>query len=225
MQVSELGRRFSNSASTRHCICSSQILSERGKFSELLHGTYQYYGGCSIINCWTVCTPRSTQLKISSRWMWCASQYHGGTNFERTAVESVTTSYDYDAPLDEFGCSLTPLQNSLKFSTTWWLLKPQQPCNQKRHQRVNLLRSTRVRENLTWAWTVFAGDIRQPKWGHLKDLHAALKLCEPALVAVDTIPPPISFGSNQEVIWLPWLAYLPRKSNRFVDNNSCFSSS
>ncbi|KAG0603309.1 hypothetical protein M758_10G083400 [Ceratodon purpureus] len=70
--------------------------------------------------------------------------YHGGTNFERTGVESVTTSYDYDAPLDEFG------------------------------------------------------EIRQPKWGHLKDLHAALKLCEPALVAVDIVPPHISLGPYQE---------------------------
>ena len=44
-----------------------------------------------------------------------------------------------------------------------------------------------------------AGDVRQPKWGHLKDLHAALKLCEQALVAVDTIPQAISLGPNQEV--------------------------
>ncbi|XP_024385672.1 beta-galactosidase 9 [Physcomitrium patens] len=70
--------------------------------------------------------------------------YHGGTNFERTGVESVTTSYDYDAPIDEYG------------------------------------------------------DVRQPKWGHLKDLHAALKLCEPALVEVDTVPTGISLGPNQE---------------------------
>lgn len=70
-------------------------------------------------------------------------------------MESATTSYDYDAPIDEFG------------------------------------------------------DIRQPKWGHLKDLHAALKLCEAALVAVDTIPSPISLGPSQEVI--TYLAYLPGK--------------
>lgn len=46
---------------------------------------------------------------------------------------------------------------------------------------------------------MFAGEIRQPKWGHLRDLHAALKLCEPALVAVDTVPPSLSLGSMQEV--------------------------
>lgn len=31
-------------------------------------------------------------------------QYHGGTNFGRTSGGPyLTTSYDYDAPLDEFG--------------------------------------------------------------------------------------------------------------------------
>ncbi|KAK3005557.1 hypothetical protein RJ639_016355 [Escallonia herrerae] len=59
--------------------------------------------------------------------------YFGGTNFGRTSGgPNYITSYDYDAPLDEYGL------------------------------------------------------IRQPKWGHLKDLHDAIKLCEPALVAVDS---------------------------------------
>ncbi|GAB2279505.1 Beta-galactosidase 3 [Dionaea muscipula] len=58
--------------------------------------------------------------------------YHGGTNFGRTAGGPfVTTSYDYDAPLDEYGL------------------------------------------------------IRQPKFGHLKELHKAIKLCEQALVSSD----------------------------------------
>jgi hypothetical protein len=30
-----------------------------------------------------------------------------------------------------------------------------------------------------------AGIIRQPIWGHLKDLHMAIKLCEEALIATD----------------------------------------
>lgn len=31
-------------------------------------------------------------------------QYHGGTNFGRTAGGPfITTSYDYDAPIDEYG--------------------------------------------------------------------------------------------------------------------------
>ncbi|XP_074320999.1 beta-galactosidase 10-like isoform X2 [Silene latifolia] len=54
--------------------------------------------------------------------------YHGGTNFGRTAGDYVTTSYDYDAPIDEYGLA------------------------------------------------------RFPKWGHLKELHGAIKLCEKALL-------------------------------------------
>lgn len=31
-------------------------------------------------------------------------QYHGGTNFGRTSGGPfITTSYDYDAPIDEYG--------------------------------------------------------------------------------------------------------------------------
>eukprot|EP01018_Ginkgo_biloba_P020961 Gb_12091 [translate_table: standard] len=60
--------------------------------------------------------------------------YHGGTNFGRTAGGPfVTTSYDYDAPIDEYGL------------------------------------------------------IRQPKWGHLKELHKAIRLCEPALISGDPV--------------------------------------
>jgi hypothetical protein len=60
--------------------------------------------------------------------------YHGGTNFGRTAGGPfIATSYDYDAPIDEYGL------------------------------------------------------IRQPKWGHLKELHKAIKLCEPALVSGDPV--------------------------------------
>lgn len=69
--------------------------------------------------------------------------YHGGTNFGRTAGGPfIATSYDYDAPIDEFGL------------------------------------------------------LRQPKWGHLKDLHKAIKLCEPALVSGDPIV--TSLGNSQE---------------------------
>ncbi|KAM7483837.1 hypothetical protein LguiB_008420 [Lonicera macranthoides] len=69
--------------------------------------------------------------------------YHGGTNFGRTAGGPfIATSYDYDAPLDEYGL------------------------------------------------------LRQPKWGHLKDLHRAIKLCEPALVSGD--PTVRSLGNYQE---------------------------
>ncbi|XP_057978440.1 beta-galactosidase 1 [Malania oleifera] len=69
--------------------------------------------------------------------------YHGGTNFGRTAGGPfIATSYDYDAPLDEYGL------------------------------------------------------LNQPKWGHLKDLHRAIKLCEPALVSGD--PGVMPLGNYQE---------------------------
>ncbi|KAI3519199.1 hypothetical protein L1887_08226 [Cichorium endivia] len=64
--------------------------------------------------------------------------YHGGTNFGRTAGGPfITTSYDYDAPIDEYGL------------------------------------------------------IRQPKYGHLAELHKAIKQCEPALVSSDPIVIPL----------------------------------
>ncbi|PKU78400.1 beta-galactosidase 5 [Dendrobium catenatum] len=69
--------------------------------------------------------------------------YHGGTNFGRTAGGPfITTSYDYDAPIDEFG------------------------------------------------------SIREPKHGHLKELHRAIKLCENALVSAD--PTVLSLGPFQQ---------------------------
>ncbi|XP_076919131.1 beta-galactosidase 8-like [Bidens hawaiensis] len=69
--------------------------------------------------------------------------YHGGTNFgHSTGGPFISTSYDYDAPLDEYGAP------------------------------------------------------REPKWGHLKDLHKAIKLCEEALVATD--PTTTSLGQNVE---------------------------
>ncbi|GLT39194.1 hypothetical protein SLA2020_134000 [Shorea laevis] len=69
--------------------------------------------------------------------------YHGGTNFGRTAGGPfVTTSYDYDAPIDEYGL------------------------------------------------------IRQPKYGHLKELHKSIKMCEQALVSADAII--TSLGNSQQ---------------------------
>ncbi|GLT79074.1 hypothetical protein SLA2020_505820 [Shorea laevis] len=68
--------------------------------------------------------------------------YHGGTNFGRTAGGFIATSYDYDAPIDEYGL------------------------------------------------------VREPKYGHLRDLHKAIKSCEPALVSAD--PTVKSLGNSQE---------------------------
>ncbi|CAJ1979329.1 unnamed protein product [Sphenostylis stenocarpa] len=69
--------------------------------------------------------------------------YHGGTNFGRASGGPfVASSYDYDAPIDEYGI------------------------------------------------------VRQPKWGHLRDLHKAIKLCEEALTATD--PTITSLGPKVE---------------------------
>ncbi|XP_051131555.1 beta-galactosidase-like [Andrographis paniculata] len=70
--------------------------------------------------------------------------YHGGTNLGRiSAGLFVATSYDYDAPIDEYGL------------------------------------------------------LNEPKWGHLRNLHKAIKQCEPVLVSSY---PNISWpGRNQEV--------------------------
>ncbi|GMI68588.1 Arabidopsis thaliana beta-galactosidase 10, beta-galactosidase 10 [Hibiscus trionum] len=70
--------------------------------------------------------------------------YHGGTNFGRTSGGPfITTSYDYDAPIDEYGLP------------------------------------------------------RLPKWGHLKELHRAIKLSEQALLKKE--PTTLSLGPSQEV--------------------------
>ncbi|XP_021751137.1 putative beta-galactosidase [Chenopodium quinoa] len=68
--------------------------------------------------------------------------FHGGTNFGNTAGRFVATSYDYDAPLDEYGLP------------------------------------------------------REPKYTHLKNLHRAIKMCEPALVFADARV--TKLGKNQE---------------------------
>lgn len=44
-----------------------------------------------------------------------------------------------------------------------------------------------------------AGFIRQPKWGHLRDLHMAIKHCEDYLVEAD--PSRNQLGLNLEV-WI-----------------------
>ncbi|KAL4010188.1 hypothetical protein IC575_030493 [Cucumis melo] len=69
--------------------------------------------------------------------------YHGGTNFGRTAGGPfITTSYDYDAPIDEYGLP------------------------------------------------------RLPKWGHLKELHRAIKLTERADVYTDSSGACVAFIAN-----------------------------
>jgi hypothetical protein len=47
----------------------------------------------------------------TERWLF---HQHGGTNFDRTAGEFIATSYDYDAPLDEYGLPREPKYSHLK---------------------------------------------------------------------------------------------------------------
>lgn len=53
---------------------------------------------------------------------------------------------------------------------------------------------------------LYSGLLSQPKWGHLKDLHHAIKLCEPALAAVDS-PEYMKLGPKQEVSLQPFLIH------------------
>ncbi|KAJ8432740.1 hypothetical protein Cgig2_015658 [Carnegiea gigantea] len=92
----------------------------------------------------------AVSLDTGVPWVMCQQPdapdpiYHGGTNFDRSSGGPfITTTYDYDAPIDEYGI------------------------------------------------------VRQPKWGHLKDVHNAIKLCESAMMATD---PSYTFpGPNLEV--------------------------
>nr|CAB3473233.1 unnamed protein product [Digitaria exilis] len=84
------------------------------------------------------CADMANKQKVGVPWIMCQQNhdlphnvvgYHGGTNFSRTTGGPyLTTSYDYDAPLDEYG------------------------------------------------------NIRQPKYGHLKNLHNVLLSMETTLV-------------------------------------------
>lgn len=109
------------------------------------------------------------------------SQYHGGTNFGRTAGGPfIATSYDYDAPIDEYGIYIMLICHAQHaICLTIILLEG----NVKRFIFCFLL--------------CFSGLLRQPKWGHLRDLHKAIKMCEPALVATD--PVVTSIGRAQQV--------------------------
>lgn len=97
-------------------------------------------------------------------------QYFGGTNFGRTAGGPlVATSYDYDAPIDEYG----------KLSSSW------------------LENATSPFVNRNCIPSSYAGFLRQPKWGHLRDLHKAIKHCEEYLISSD--PTQLQLGVNLEV--------------------------
>lgn len=85
-------------------------------------------------------------------------QYHGGTNFGKSASSYVTTSYYDQAPLDEYG--------------QLFLLS---------YLHVHGLSSKR-KLIFHLHTTHAAGLIWLPTWGHLRELHAVIKLCQEALL-------------------------------------------
>ncbi|XP_045822124.1 beta-galactosidase 10-like [Trifolium pratense] len=95
-----------------------------------------------------------SQASITLNMPICFHFYHGGTNFGRTAGGPfITTSYDFDAPIDEYGLP------------------------------------------------------RLPKWGHLKELHKAIKLCEHVLLYGKSVS--VSLGPSVETVSLgPYVRYL-----------------
>lgn len=100
-------------------------------------------------------------------------QYHGGTNFGRFASAYVTTNYYDDAPLDEYGWWIYFINNYMKS----WLYSS------------------------TFLSTNFAtGLINQPKWGHLKELHLAIKASSYPLLSGNYTS--FSLGQQQMVILL-----------------------
>ncbi|KAL0866248.1 hypothetical protein Bca101_045366 [Brassica carinata] len=67
------------------------------------------------------CANMAQSLDVGVPWIMCQQNdapqpmYHGGTNFDRTAGGPyITTSYDYDAPLDEYGNLNQPKYGHLK---------------------------------------------------------------------------------------------------------------
>ncbi|KAL3535619.1 hypothetical protein ACH5RR_004080 [Cinchona calisaya] len=112
-------------------------------FTEIWTGWYTQYGGPTPIRPAEDLAFAVARFIHNNGSFFNYYMYHGGTNFGRSASGLfVATSYDYDAPIDEYGL------------------------------------------------------LNEPKYGHLRDLHKAIKQCEPALVS--TYPTVIWLGKNQE---------------------------
>lgn len=116
-------------------------------------------------------------------------KYHGGTNFGRTAGGPfITTSYDYDAPIDEYGTYIY-----IFFQYREYCVFPL--------------------FDLIFCFAIFVhhfgeklGLVRQPKWGHLKELHKAIKQCENTLLFGNSKL--LTFGPLQEVNYFDiWFSF------------------
>ncbi|MED6130776.1 hypothetical protein PIB30_003796 [Stylosanthes scabra] len=107
--------------------------------------------------------------------------FFGGTNFRLTAAGPLQiSSYDYDAPIDEYGMS----NNNSKICSFRW------------HRGIHT--AVEIVDDIQLMNRACLGLLSEPKWGHLKDLHAALKLSKPALVAANSATC-IKLGPKQEI--------------------------
>lgn len=102
------------------------------------------------------------------------AQYHGGTNFGRSASGYITTGYYDQAPLDEYG------------SFFFFFFPVIYICPS--HLNSSLSTDQLMDQS---------GPPRQPKYGHLKELHAAVKLCSKPLLSREQTTH--SLGEQQEV--------------------------
>lgn len=65
---------------------------------------------------------------------------------------------------------------------------------------------------------ILSGLARLPKWGHLKELHESIKLCEPILVHGH--PVSISLGPHQEVLFCSECANLELSKRMWTEHRS-----
>ena len=146
-------------------IWSHTFHTKRRVVYKLLHGKMSYHKHydkiCFCFDAWCV-------------W-WLMWQYHGGTNFGRTAGGPfITTSYDYDAPIDEYGTMIL----TLSLCNPQWCV-------------------SFFTFNLNWFLFLHnAGLVQEPKYSHLKQLHQAIKQCESALVSSE--PKVTKLGNYEE---------------------------
>ncbi|KAF2301046.1 hypothetical protein GH714_019578 [Hevea brasiliensis] len=113
--------------------------------------------------------------------------YHGGTNFGRTAG---------GPSLPQVMIMMLQLMNMIHTEKSWGAIPDccQEPSST--YVELVLLALHHEARGSSTANVLASGLLRQPKWGHLKDLHRAIKLCEPALVSGD--PAVIPLGNYQE---------------------------
>ena len=78
----------------------ARFVQNRGSYVNYYMVFLRYPSTCLI--CYANLCSRKFDLSLIISYIWV--QYHGGTNFGRTSSGLfIATSYDYDAPIDEYG--------------------------------------------------------------------------------------------------------------------------